>query len=205
MDALKAMQAAAAIASPPPPTARPSAPATPKPAVVAPLTTRPKPSTVGMAKSALRYAACAAGGLIVLLLGLLLGFRLWRRRSGQEPQSAAEPRTLLDAPSGPPSGPQPIQASSARHARAGEQLPWPRAPRAPRSGGPAAPAARPVAAAVPAVQIPAPPVGAATGPRGIHRGPDTMSPRFAPPGGMPMESDLLDDALGRTADPTPAP
>ncbi len=203
VDALKAMQAAAAIASPPPPTARPSAPATPKPAVVAPLTTRPKPSTVGMAKSALRYAACAAGGLIVLLLGLLLGFRLWRRRSGQEPQSAAEPRTLLDAPSGPPSGPQPIQASSARHARAGEQFAF--APGAPGAPVPPAPAARPVAAAVPAVQIPTPPVGAATAPRGIHRGPDTMSPRFAPPGGMPMESDLLDDALGRTADPTPAP
>jgi serine protease len=200
VDALKAMQAAAAIASPPPPTARPSAPATPKPAVVAPLTARPKPSTVGMAKSALRYAACAAGGLIVLLLGLLLGFRLWRRRSGQEPQSAAEPRTLLDAPSGPPSGPQPIQASSARHARAGEEFAF--APGAPALS---APAARPVAAAVAAVQIPPPPVGAATGPRGTHRGPDTMSPRFAPPGAMPMESDLLDDALGRTADPTPAP
>ena len=201
VDALKAMQAAAAIASPPPPTARPSAPATPKPAVVAPLTARPKPTTVGMAKSALRYAACAAGGLIVLLLGILLGFRLWRRRSGQEPQSAAEPRTLLDAPSGPPSGPQPIQASSARHARAGEEFAF--APAAP-TPAPAAPAARPVTAAVPAVQIPPPPVGAATGPRGTHRGPDTMSPRFAPPGVMPMESDLLDDALGRTVDPTPA-
>ncbi len=200
VDALKAMQAAAAIASPPPPTARPSAPATPKPAAVAPLTAQPKPSTVGMAKSALRYAACAAGGLIVLLLGVLLGFRLWRRRSGQEPQSAAEPRTLLDAPSGPPSGPQPIQASSARHARAGEEFAFaPAAPAAP------APSARPVTAAVPAVQVPPPPVGAATGPRGIHRGPDTMSPRFAPPGAMPMESDLLDDALGRTADPAPAP
>ena len=148
VDALKAMQAAAAIASPPPPTARPSAPATPKPAVVAPLTARPKPSTVGMAKSALRYAACAAGGLIVLLLGLLLGFRLWRRRSGQEPQSGAEPRTLLDAPSGPPSGPQPIQASSARHARAGEEFafapgaPAPRS-RRPRWPGPWRPPSRP--------------------------------------------------------------
>ena len=146
VDALKAMQAAAAIASPPPPTARPSAPATPKPAVVAPLTARPKPSTVGMAKSALRYAACAAGGLIVLLLGLLLGFRLWRRRSGQEPQSAAEPRTLLDAPSGPPSGPQPIQASSARHARAGEEFAFAPArpgPRRPRRPGPWRPPSRP--------------------------------------------------------------
>ena len=203
VDALKAMQAAAAIASPPPPTARPSAPATPKPAVVAPLTARPKPSTVGMAKSALRYAACAAGGLIVLLLGLLLGFRLWRRRSGQEPQSGAEPRTLLDAPSGPPSGPQPIQASSARHARAGEEFAF--APGAPGAPVPPASVARPVAAAVPAGQIPPPPVGAATGPRGLQRGPDTMSPRFAPPGVMPMESDLLDGALGRTADPAPAP
>src|SRR6202042_3594075 len=98
-----------------------------------------------------RYAACAAGGLIVLLLGLLLGFRLWRRRSGQEPQSAAEPRTLLDAPSGPPSGPQPIQASSARHARAGEQFAF--APGAPGAPVPPASVARPVAAAVPAGQI----------------------------------------------------
>jgi hypothetical protein len=196
VDALKAVQAAAAIASPPPPSARPSAPASPKPAAVAPITARPKPSTVGMAKSALRYAACVAGGLIVLLLGLLLGFRLWRRRSGPESQSAAEPRTLLDAPSGSPSGPQPIQASSARHARAGEEFAF-----APAASPAAAP---PGAAAVPGVQIPSPPVPAATGPRGVHRGSDTVSPRFAPSGAMPMESDLLDDPLGRTVDPRPA-
>ncbi len=176
VDALKAMQAAAAIASPQPaapPSTRVSAPATA--GAVAPITARPRPSTVGMAKSALRDAAAAAGALIVLLLGVLLGLRLWRRRSGQEAQAAPEqPRTLLDARLGPPSGPQPIVASSARHARAEEEFAF-------------APAA----------------AGMAAGPRGTDRGPDSMSPRFAPPAVMPMDPDDLDDLLRRTAAPSP--
>jgi serine protease len=174
VDALKAMQAAAAIASPQP-TATPSKPAATTPAVVAPITARPKPSTVGMAKSALRDAAYAAGALIVLLLGVLLGFRLWRRRSSQDTQPATEqPRTLLDAPLGPSSGPQPIQASNARHARAGAEF-----------------APLPAAASLP------------FGPRDTGRAPDTVSPRFAPSGAMAMEPDALDDGLGRPAEPAP--
>jgi serine protease len=201
VDALKAIQAAAAIANPQP-TARPSSPAA-SPAVVAPLTTpltaQSKPSTVGMAKSALRDAAYAAGGLIVLLLGVLLGLRLWRRRSGRQSRSPAEPRTLLEAPTGPPSGPLPIQAS-ARHARAGEELAF--TPAAPFPV--AAAAVEPVAVAVPAVHIPEPAGSLATGSRDARRVPDSVSPRFAPPGMLPMEPDILDDPLGRTADPEPA-
>jgi subtilisin family serine protease len=179
VDALKAMQAAATIASPPPPspTVQPSSPAA-TPAAAAPITAQPRPSTVGMAKSALRDAACAAGGLIVLLLGVLLGLRLWRRRSGQEPESVAEHRTLLDAPSGPGSGPLPVQAASARHARAGEQFAF-------------APAARPSAAAIGRMEPYAP----------AAPGPDSVSPRFAPPGMVPAAPGDLDEG----ADQEPGP
>ena len=175
VDALKAMQVAAAIASPQPTATPSSKPPATTPAVVAPITARPKPSTVGMAKSALRDAAYAAGALIVLLLGVLLGFRLWRRRSSQDTQPATEqPRTLLDAPLGPASGPQPIQASNARHARSGAEF-----------------AQLPAAASLP------------FGPRDTGRAPDTVSPRFAPPGELAMEPDALDDVLGRPAEPAP--
>jgi serine protease len=179
VDALKAVQAAAAIAHPQP-TAQPSATPSAPPAtagVVAPLTARPKPSTVGMAKSALRDASYAAGALIVLLLGVLLGLRLWRRRSGSEVQPVSgQPRTLLDAPLGPPSGPQPIPASSARHARSAEEFAF-------------APAG----------------AGLSAGPRDTSQVPDTVSPRFAPPSVMPMNPGDLDDVLGRAAEPAAPP
>ena len=176
VDALRAVQAAAAIATPAP-TARPSSPVATVPATVRPLTAPAKPGTVGMARSALRDAACAAGGLIVLLLGVLLGLRLWRRRSEQETGPAPEPRTLLNAPSGPPSGPMPIQASNARHARAIAAKPavaptWTPAPR------------------------PAP-----------GELPDSVSPRFAPPGMEPVEPGDLDgaddEAMAEAAPDTP--
>jgi hypothetical protein len=187
LDALKAVQAAAAIASPTP-TARPSTPVATAPATVRPLTAPARPGTVGMARSALRDAAAAAGGLIVLLLGILLGLRLWRRRTEQETRSAPEPRTLLNAPSGPPSGPLPIQATNARHARAMAAEPaftptWTPDPR-PAPGAPLAPAPRP-----------AEPV----------RVPDSVSPRFAPPGAEPVEPDDLDEADDDAVDgPAPA-
>jgi hypothetical protein len=189
VDALKAVQAAAAIANPQP-TARPSAAPSSPPAtsgVVAPLTARPKPSTVGMAKSALRDASYAAGALIVLLLGVLLGLRLWRRRSGPEVQPVSEqPRTLLDAPLGPPSGPQPIPASSARHARNAEEF-----------------AFAPVGAGLAASPRDTSPRD--TSPRDTSRVPDTVSPRFAPPGVMPMNPADLDDVLRRAAEPAAPP
>src|SRR6201996_2674540 len=179
VDALKAVQAAAAIANPQPtaqPSPQPSTPAATSGAV-APLTARPKPSTVGLAKSALRDAAAAAGGLIIVLLGVLLGLRLWRRRSGAEVQPASEqPRTLLDAPLGPPSGPQPIPPSSARHARAGAEFAF-------------APAG----------------AGLAASPRDASPAPDTVSPRFAPPGVLAMEPDGRDDVLGRAPEPAALP
>jgi subtilisin family serine protease len=167
LDALRAMQAGFAIAVPTP-AARPSTPVATvpatAPATVRPLTAPAKPGTVGMARSALRDAACAAGGLIVLLLGVLLGLRLWRRRSGPETGPAPEPRTLLNAPSGPPSGPMPIQGSNARHARAmaAEAASAPHWTPAPR---------------------PAP-----------AEAPDPVSPRFAPPGVVPAEPGELDEA-----------
>ncbi len=178
VDALRAMQAGFAIAVPTS-AARPSTPAATVPAT-APATVRPlpapaKPGTVGMARSALRDAACAAGGLIVLLLGVLLGLRLWRRRSEQDTGPAPEPRTLLNPPSGPPSGPLPIQASNARHARAlaaegaftPDRPPPPNWPPPPRLAPPEVP--------------------------------DSVSPRFAPPGveppGIgPAEPDKLNEA-----------
>jgi subtilisin family serine protease len=177
VDALKAVQAAAVIAAPQPP-ARPSSPAATAAGTMPPLTTHPKPGTVGMARSALRDAAAAAGALIVLLLGVLLGIRLWRRRAEQETRSAPEPRTLLGAPSGPPSGPLPIQAGNARHARPGEGAAF--AAAAPAS--PVAPAGRPGPAGRPS-PVPSP------GPV-----PDPVSPRFAPPGAVPGEFHELDDA-----------
>jgi subtilisin family serine protease len=179
VDAHRAVLAAAAIANPQP-TAQPSLTPSSPPAtsgVVAPLTAQPKPSTAGMAKSALRDAAYAAGALIVLLLGVLLGLRLWRRRSGPEVQPVSEqPRTLLDAPLGPPSGPQPIPASSARHARAAEEFAF-------------APAG----------------AGLAASPRDAGSVPDTVSPRFAPPGVMPLDPGDLNDVLSRAPEPAPPP
>lgn len=181
VDALKAIQAAAMIAAPRP-SARPSSPAATAPARGQPLTAPAKPGTVGLARSALRDAAAAAGALVVLLLGVLLGLRLWRRRAEQETRSSPEPRTLLGAPSGPPSGPLPIQVSSARHARApGEE---------------------------PAFAAAARPRRRAAGPGAAAEGPDLVSPRFAPPGGMPMEPGPLDHArhaeAGPAAPPAPA-
>jgi hypothetical protein len=130
-----------------------------------------------MAKSALRDASYAAGALIVLLLGVLLGLRLWRRRSGPEVQPVSEqPRTLLDAPLGPPSGPQPIPPSSARHARSAEEFAF-------------APAG----------------AGLAASPRDTSQAPDTVSPRFAPSGVMPMSPGDLDNVLRRAAEPTAPP
>jgi subtilisin family serine protease len=188
LDALRAMQAGFAIAIPTP-AARPSTPAATVPATapvtVRPLTAAAKPGPVGMARSALRDAACAAGGLIVLLLGVLLGLRLWRRRSEHDPGPAPEPRTLLNPPSGPPSGPMPIQAGHPRHARAlaaaeGAVTPnWPPPPRL-------APA----------------------------EVPDSVSPRFAPPGVEPpgiepaspdemSELDAADDEAMAEAAPGP--
>ncbi len=186
LDALRAVQAAAGIAAPRP-TARPSTPAATVPAT-APATVRPlpapaKPGTVGMARSALRDAACAAGGLIVLLLGVLLGLRLWRRRAEHETGPAPEPRTLLNAPSGPPSGPMPVQATSARHARAmaaeSALVPtWTPAPR-PAPG-----------------EVPNPGSGAGNPGRVGNPGrmPDSVSPRFAPPGVEPVEPGDLAEA-----------
>jgi subtilisin family serine protease len=186
VDALKAIQAAAAIASPRP-TAQASTPAATAPARVQPLTSHPKPGTLGMARSALRDAAAAAGGLIVLLLGILLGLRLWRRRAEQETRSGPEPRTLLGAPSGPPSGPLPIQPSSARHARVMA------------AEGVLAPSAPPVPGPVPAG---APGPGSRPGDAGQR--PDFMSPRFAPPGGMPVEPGGPDEASDAAPEGRPA-
>jgi serine protease len=168
LDALRAMQAGFAIAVPTS-AARPSTPAATvpatAPAAAQPLPAPAKPGTAGMARSALRDAACAAGGLIVLLLGVLLGLRLWRRRSEQDTGPAPEPRTLLNPPSGPPSGPLPIQASNARHARAlaAEGAFTPDRP--------------------PPPNWPPPP---RLGPAEV---PDSVSPRFAPPGVEPPGSE----------------
>lgn len=102
VDALKAIQAAAAIAAGPhaSASARPS-PAISQPTAVRPLTGGAKPGTVGLARSMLRDAAMAAGMLIVLLLASLVGIRLWRRRAEHEPRPGPEPRTLLSPPPGP--------------------------------------------------------------------------------------------------------
>jgi hypothetical protein len=187
VDALKAVQAAAAIAAPRP-AARPSTPAATVPATapVQPLTSPAKPGTVGMARSALRDAAAAAGGLIVLLLGILLGLRLWRRRAEQETRSAPEPRTLLGAPSGPPSGPLPIQSANARHARAMAAEPV---------FTPSGPPPGPVAAGV---------AGPGTRPADAVQRPDFMSPRFAPPLEMPVGPGDLDEAGDAATEAAPA-
>jgi subtilisin family serine protease len=184
VDALKAVQAAAAIASPRP-TAQPSTPAATVPAPIRPLTSHPRPGTVGMARSALRDAAAAAGGLIVLLLGILLGLRLWRRRAEHETRSAPEPRTLLGAPSGPPSGPLPIQSANARHARAMAAEPV---------FTPAPPPPGPVAAGAPAPGF---------RPADAGQQPDFMSPHFAPPPKLPAEPDDLQEASDAPAEAAP--
>jgi len=111
VDALRAVQAAALIAGArPAPSAPTTAPATP--GTVRPAVTPPRTGILGRAKTVLRDAAMAAGLLIVLLLASLVGIRVRRRRErGTLP--APEPRTLLNAPSGP----LPTSAGDARHAR----------------------------------------------------------------------------------------
>ena len=111
VDALRAVQAAALIAgaraAASAPATAPAAPGTARPAV-----TPPRTGILGRAKTVLRDAAMAAGLLIVLLLASLVGIRVRRRRErGTLP--APEPRTLLNAPSGP----LPTSARDARHAR----------------------------------------------------------------------------------------
>ena len=111
VDALRAVQAAALIAGARPaasaPATAPAAPGTARPAV-----TPPRTGILGRAKTVLRDAAMAAGLLIVLLLASLVGIRVRRRRErGTLP--APEPRTLLNAPSGPLA----TSAGDARHAR----------------------------------------------------------------------------------------
>ena len=111
VDALRAVQAAALIAGArrpaSAPATAPAAPGTARPAV-----TPPRTGILGRAKTVLRDAAMAAGLLIVLLLASLVGIRVRRRRErGTLP--APEPRTLLNAPSGPLA----TSAGDARHAR----------------------------------------------------------------------------------------
>ena len=111
VDALRAVQAAALITGARPamsaPATAPAAPGTARPAV-----TPPRTGILGRAKTVLRDAAMAAGLLIVLLLASLVGIRVRRRRErGTLP--APEPRTLLNAPSGPLA----TSAGDARHAR----------------------------------------------------------------------------------------
>ena len=111
VDALKAVQAAALIAS-----ARPaaSAPATAQaPGTARPAATPPRTGILGRAKTVLRDAAMAAGLLIVLLLASLVGIRVRRRRAERGTLPAPEPRTLLNARSGPLAA----SAGGARHTR----------------------------------------------------------------------------------------
>ena len=117
VDALKAIEAAALIAAP---RASASAPSTPSATAQAPpgkqtgpAAGQPKTGILGRAKTVLRDAAVAAGMLIVLLLASLVGIRVRRRRAGRATLPAPEPRTLLNAPSGPLTA-----AGGARHTRA---------------------------------------------------------------------------------------
>ncbi len=115
VDALKAVQAAALIASARPAASAPAtapataqAPGTPRPAA-----TPPRTGILGRAKTVLRDAAMAAGMLIVLLLASLVGIRVRRRRAERGTLPAPEPRTLLNARSGPLA----TSAGGARHTR----------------------------------------------------------------------------------------
>ena len=116
VDALKAVQAAALIASARPAASAPAtAPATAQapPGTARPAATPPRTGILGRAKTVLRDAAMAAGMLIVLLLASLVGIRVRRRRAERGTLPAPEPRTLLNAPSGPLA----TSAGGARHTR----------------------------------------------------------------------------------------
>ena len=224
VDALKAVQAAALIA-----TARPaaSAPATARPAASAPATAQAPPGTarpaatpprtgiLGRARTVLRDAAMAAGVLIVLLLASLVGIRVRRRRAERGTLPAPEPRTLLNAPVGPLA----TSAGGARHTRqtAGHHAaathmatagatPWRTAPRAEdrRSYAPATGQAAPVWTPNPPL-LPGTPAAPASG----------TPPRILPvPGASafpgPLSSRLAArlgelGALPRTGDPGSGP
>jgi subtilisin family serine protease len=134
VDALKAVQAAVLIATPRASASAPSsapakaqAPGTPRPAAG-----HPQTGILGRAKTVLRDAAMAAGMLIVLLLASLLGIRFRRRRTEQGALPAPEPRTLLNAPSGPlavAGGPRHTRAAAHERAAAAHMatpgvVPW---------------------------------------------------------------------------------
>ena len=177
VDALKAVQAAALIAAPRAPASAPSTPSAPAqapPAKTRPTAGHPKTGILGRAKIVLRDAAIAAGTLIVLLLASLLGIRVRRRRAERGALPAPEPRTVLNAPSGPPGS-----AGGARHTRAAAEeraatahmaAPAPGGPDpAARTGGPS-PAAR-TGGHKPARPVRARPPGRPTGPCPARRRP----------------------------------
>jgi subtilisin family serine protease len=114
VDALKAVEAAALIAAPRASASAPStspAKAQAPPGRIRPAEGHPATAILSRAKAVLRDAAMAAAMLIVLLLASLIGIRVRRRRAQRATLPAAEPRTLLSAPSGP-------LAAGARHTRA---------------------------------------------------------------------------------------
>ena len=114
VDALKAVEAAALIATPRASASAPStspAKAQAPPGKIRPAEGHPATGILSRAKAVLRDAAMAAGTLIVLLLASLIGIRVRRRRAERATLPAPEPRTLLSAPSGP-------LAAGARHTRA---------------------------------------------------------------------------------------
>ncbi len=116
VDALKAVQAAALIASARPAASAPAtAPATAQapPETARPAVPPPRTGILGRAQTVLRDAAMAAGMLIILLLASLVGIRVRRRRAERGTLPAPEPRTLLNAPSGPLA----TSAGGARHSR----------------------------------------------------------------------------------------
>ena len=93
----------------------------------------PRTGILGRAKTVLRDAAMAAGMLIILLLASLIGIRVRRRRAERGTLPAPEPRTLLNAPSGPAGdlgrgrpayGRRPRQRAAAAHMAAPGTTPW---------------------------------------------------------------------------------